>query len=356
MSIVHLLCDASARAGGGLRAEWWLLALLAVSFAAAALAGVVPPRRASGPDRIPPEQPAWLLLGVMFGAMGVYIFTTSLYLSLMHPSSGAAPTTRPQELTAPDNAFASTVPPLLAFLTLLLGDAAVRDMTRQNLGIGLRRASRGIVWGLIGVVIVVPPLFLLEDIVEAVYRRAHYHHPTEHPLLHLLRAKPSPGVVVAIVIGACVIAPLFEELLFRGHLQTLLRRMLYRMANRWRRPPTAPRGFPVITAEPEETAPVPPVFSVIAAPPQEDPPQRIDLSPPAAPTPPTAVQTWAAIVLTSMIFASVHPVWSMPVIFVLALCLGYAYERTGNLWVSITLHAGFNTISTLIFLTTIHAS
>jgi membrane protease YdiL (CAAX protease family) len=36
-----------------------------------------------------------------------------------------------------------------------------------------------------------------------------------------------------------------------------------------------------------------------------------------------------------------------PLIFVLSLCLGYAYERTGNLWVPITIHALFNTIETV---------
>jgi len=57
-----------------------------------------------------------------------------------------------------------------------------------------------------------------------------------------------------------------------------------------------------------------------------------------------------SILITSMFFASVHPVWSFPIIFLLALALGYAYERTGNLWVSITMHAMFNTISTVLFL------
>lgn len=318
-------------------ADWWLIVLLAVSLAAAVLAGVMPPRKVSGPDRIPSDRPAVMLLGVMFGALGVWLSTTWVYLWLKYPApAGVAATTQPHELTAVDNAFASTIPPLLGFLALLLGDAAVRDMARQDLGIGLRRASRGILWGLIGVVIVVPPLFLLEEIVEAIYRRVHYTHPTEHPLLHLLREKPSPGVVVAIVVGACVIAPLFEELLFRGHLQTLLRRLFYRMTTRRNSPatPPPPRGFPVITAQPAEIEP-----------PAGDPP-----------APPTALQTWAAIVLTSIIFALVHPAWSMPVIFVLALCLGYAYERTSNLWVSITIHAGFNTISTVIFLTSLYAT
>ncbi len=51
-----------------------------------------------------------------------------------------------------------------------------------------------------------------------------------------------------------------------------------------------------------------------------------------------------------MCFSLVHPAWMFPVIFLLALCLGYAYERTQNLWVPIIIHAGFNAASTIAFL------
>jgi hypothetical protein len=67
-------------------------------------------------------------------------------------------------------------------------------------------------------------------------------------------------------------------------------------------------------------------------------------------TAPPAWATWAAILVTSVIFAVVHPAWTAPAIFLLSLCLGYAYERTGNLWVPILIHAAFNTTSTLLYL------
>ena len=35
----------------------------------------------------------------------------------------------------------------------------------------------------------------------------------------------------------------------------------------------------------------------------------------------------------------------MPPLFVLSMCIGYVYERTGKLWSSITLHALFNLTS-----------
>jgi membrane protease YdiL (CAAX protease family) len=59
---------------------------------------------------------------------------------------------------------------------------------------------------------------------------------------------------------------------------------------------------------------------------------------------------WIAVIITSAVFALVHPLWTAPLIFLLALCLGYAYERTGSLWVPITMHAMFNISSTFLFL------
>jgi hypothetical protein len=326
MSIVHHLHILMSVAVS-LPGELWIAPLLALSLAAAALSGVVPPRRVAGPDRIAPSRPAWPLLGVMFGALGVYLFSASLYETITHPHAAPTATTQPQDRPAIETAFVSTVPPLLGFLALVLGSHLSREVSDQDLGLGLGRLRQGAARGSIGVVIVVPPLFVVAQLVEVIYRHVHYRHPTEHPFLHTLGEKPGAGVVAAIIIGACVIAPLFEELLFRGYLQTLIRRMLYRLSTR----ALPPAGFTVISPA-NDTA----------------------FAPQVEPSPPSAPQTWAAIVVTSAIFASVHPAWSQPVIFVLALCLGYAYERTANLWVPITIHAGFNTLSTAVFLLSLY--
>jgi hypothetical protein len=60
---------------------------------------------------------------------------------------------------------------------------------------------------------------------------------------------------------------------------------------------------------------------------------------------------WAAVATSSAIFAAIHmePAFLAP-LFVLALGLGYVYERTGNLWVTITAHALFNTAQILLYL------
>ena len=64
---------------------------------------------------------------------------------------------------------------------------------------------------------------------------------------------------------------------------------------------------------------------------------------------PHPVASWVAIIITSAMFAGVHTPWQMPAIFALSLCLGFAYERTNNLWVSVTMHATFNSLMTAYF-------
>ena len=83
-----------------------------------------------------------------------------------------------------------------------------------------------------------------------------------------------------------IVAPLFEEFLFRGHLQTLLSR---------------------VTRMP-----------------------------------------WVSVIVTSILFALVHH-WSIWLpIFVLSIGFGYVYERTGNLWVTVLMHAMFNGFSIVV--------
>jgi membrane protease YdiL (CAAX protease family) len=62
---------------------------------------------------------------------------------------------------------------------------------------------------------------------------------------------------------------------------------------------------------------------------------------------------WLAVLLTSVAFAYVHEWWTRPSIFFLGFCLGYLYERTGNLWACVVLHAMFNLASIMIY---VHAT
>ena len=121
---------------------------------------------------------------------------------------------------------------------------------------------------------------------------------------------------ILIAFGAIIVAPLFEEFLFRGHLQTLLVRVMGAGESAGERG----RGFPMITSTGETVPPYP-----------------IDRSRP--------LRRWIAVIITSLLFSLVHH-WSIWLpIFTLSLCLGYMYERTANLWVTILMHAMFNGFS-----------
>jgi len=93
------------------------------------------------------------------------------------------------------------------------------------------------------------------------------------------------SVKIIIFFVAVVIAPVCEEILFRGLLQTSIRK---------------------ITTNP-----------------------------------------WPGILLTSIFFAMMHPWMHWPALFILSTCLGYAYEKSGSLYRPIFIHMLFNLINIL---------
>jgi membrane protease YdiL (CAAX protease family) len=102
-----------------------------------------------------------------------------------------------------------------------------------------------------------------------------------HQELQVMAEFSSTPLRVLVIAMAVVMAPLLEEMLFRGLLQSVIRSYVNR--------------------------------------------------------------PWLAIAITSALFALVHadaPHW--PALFVLAMGLGYAYERSGSLFQSIFMHAFFN--------------
>jgi membrane protease YdiL (CAAX protease family) len=104
-----------------------------------------------------------------------------------------------------------------------------------------------------------------------------------HQSLTFLGENGNAGLTALVVVFAVVIVPIFEEMLFRGFLQTTLRSL---------------------TARP-----------------------------------------WAAIFLTSALFSLLHPLTHVPALFCLSIGLGYAYERSGSLFRPIFMHIFFNGIS-----------
>lgn len=143
-----------------------------------------------------------------------------------------------------------------------------------------------------------------------VCRQFGYEQIQQHTLLEMMRENPPWYALIVMVLMPAVVAPVCEEIIFRGVLQNFI---IGRLVTSTRR-----------VCHPEELAQA-------ALPPSE-----------------LAGCRWWGILLTSIIFPVLHgQMQHWPALFVLSMVLGYVYERYGNLWVNILIHAWFNLVPLL---------
>jgi membrane protease YdiL (CAAX protease family) len=170
---------------------------------------------------------------------------------------------------------------MAAFFVLIAKFAFVRGL--KGFGLRMRTVGRDIFWAAVNLTAAYPVIFLaLWLTVQAGQWISGPEFGLEkHPTLEEL-VKASMMVKCFLVFSTLVIVPVFEEMLFRGLIQSTL---------------TAYLGQP-----------------------------------------------WPAIAITSLLFAAMHPSkthWAG--LFVLSICLGYAYEKSGSLFRPILIHVFFNT-------------
>ena len=241
-----------------------------------------------------------------------------------------------------------------ALLTLLIARIAGWS---GGIGLGATGLGRGLITGTLGLIIVIPAMLTAAIGLQIIRKALGYSLDAAHELIRALQEHPEAQMILWGILSAVVIAPLAEEILFRGFLQTTL---VYGLGRAFGH--REARGFaPVMEfEEPLEPQPVsaqPPMGDYGATPRMPPPsamvtfaavPGRVE-----APYPPAAVWRWTGIVVTSLIFAVLHEAWSIPLIFLLSLALGYVYERTGSLWAPIIVHFGFNTVNLMLVLPSI---
>jgi len=111
-----------------------------------------------------------------------------------------------------------------------------------------------------------------------------------HEELEILTEYPQLPVRVMVVVTTVLAMPVFEEMLFRGLFQSMIRSFLWNLGgNR---------------------------------------------------------SAWLSIAICSALFATVHAnKWHWPALFALSMCLGYSYEKSGSLFRPIFIHALFNATS-----------
>ncbi|MDX1964466.1 MAG: CPBP family intramembrane glutamic endopeptidase [Pirellulales bacterium] len=196
-------------------------------------------------------------------------------------------------------------------------DAAFVPLYRL-VGLGVPRFYE-VIWGILFWLILCPPLLLLQSLLIQFF-------PQLHPLMELLKrlkTTAAPGAFLGlftwISLSVVIMAPLTEELLFRGLLQNWLRRRLAVWS-----PPS-----PAIDPNMEQTEQAPRQFFGWE--------RRLNQAAPA-------------IVLTSLVFALMHlGQGPAPIpIFFLSLGLGLLFELTGRLWPGIVVHLMLNLTSTIL--------
>ncbi len=169
----------------------------------------------------------------------------------------------------------------------------------------------------------------------------------EHPLIELTTQTKDPLLFTLAVVAAALIAPLFEEFIFRGLLQGWLEKLCYGRAS----------SEAIIVGGTETLPPcidvensVEPVTKFPLDPnPYASPQSSVSASHTAAieTSLPPAKFDWLAIIGSTLVFALLHyshgPAWIPLLLFGAA--LGYVYQRTHRIWPGIVAHMLLNSVT-----------
>ena len=317
--------------------------MIAWALAVAMLLGSFRRSSVTGDPRLAPGTKPISVFLVLIGGFVVWFGLQIAYMSVRaieYHQSGADAPFNASALSPSDFGFLSTIPYIAGLLALMFGDRLARRSLPRELGWSIDRLPMGLAIGALAMVSVMPLMSGASIVLEWLYQSVGFKHPTEHELLTVLGKSTDPLARWLIIGGATLLAPVFEEFLFRGHLQTILARAFTPRPRRLLDFTVMPPEAIAATAGNAALATPPPVFLTVTPPAPEPPP--LVVPPPGA--------RWLAIVVTSLLFAVLHPGWTWPLIFLLSITLGYAYERTANLWVPVTMHLIFNTLQTTLFL------
>jgi len=312
-----------------------VLIALFVGFGSAA--GVFRINSINGPSRLDLAQPVGNLLWTTVGGLTA-LFAATFVGQLAIIAGHRIVTHSTNDTLATPELLLIDLFSRVAVVAVILAIMARFGLNFRRMGVSSPRILPGLAKAVAGIFIVMPLMVLVMQVLEWALERLNHGGDHIHELLQELGDSTRLSVKLLIVFSAVVMAPLSEELFFRGCLQTMIGTAL----GRWWR-----RHIPLVAATPSG----PEIQGVMV--PREGPlpyaAPSVDLGSGGQDRPPAQAR-WAAVLITSALFALVHPLWSAPAIFVLAICLGYAYERTGNLWTSIFIHATFNAIEVALFL------
>jgi membrane protease YdiL (CAAX protease family) len=166
----------------------------------------------------------------------------------------------------------------------------------KGFGLNPRTLPKDIGWAIVNYIAAMPLVLFSIWIIVSIGKQfvtGDFEFPKNESLEELMQFQT--GLKIVVIFSLAVVVPILEELLFRGLIQSTLRTHLH--------------------------------------------------------------SPWLAIFLTSLIFVVMHPNWQhwLP-LMALSVCMGYAYEKSGSILRSITIHILFNSISIVGALTQVQAA
>jgi membrane protease YdiL (CAAX protease family) len=257
-----------------------------------------------------------MFLGIMFVAEIVCLKIGMIGNGVQLPDDGTALDSQQQYLLVTAHFIAS-------LMTLFLGVAmlSVRvSATPLDLGWNAARISYDLKCGVIAFVLTAPVVFAVQLLLTKVV-------PYEHPVIELIEHRPSGMMLVVLTVSTVLIAPLFEEFLFRVLLQGWLEKVEELWLRRLRNEP----GHEV-SASVGNTVnidPIPAAGGISNA-------SLFGITPGFLP-----------IAISALIFSLMHygqgP--AMVPLFIFAVVLGFLYRQTHRLLPSFTVHFLLNAVS-----------
>ncbi len=316
---VNLASQIPASGTGELSGIYFLILLVwaVCGLVVAQSLGTFRPKSIHGPERLKPDESAWWLLVILCGSFLISGRMTAI--AKPHLAFNL-----PAEVNTLLNGGLTE---LLIFVFVIIISMIVRRDALRLIGLRIQQLPLGVIGGIITMFVLFPLIMMTELFVTKCFLWLHRQPPKPHEVLQLIGETRDRRVMLIGILMATMVAPLFEELFFRGMMQTMLGRLI-NCAFRTERITNAESSQPS-SAVTISTANQP----ILGAP-------AIGYR-----------ARWLAVIITAAAFAASHiePAFLAP-IFVLALGLGYVYERTGNLWMTIAAHSAFNSLQILLFL------
>lgn len=272
------------------------------------------------PRRPVPWHGAWTLLPI---AMVVLTIASAISNDVAAPEAESASPTDMIERIAVGSAMQSSL--ILAFLAVVFISSGA---TRTDLGLpkDSSELGRDIRIGVIAWLAALGPVYVTQLTLLSMFG------PSEgHPLLKMVEEQSSPALLILAFIAAVVAAPICEEFTFRLVLQGWLEKW---DARRLAKPADLTDAVELSVDH------LLPIEGETA----EDTDQTLP-----SPEIETPRYSWTPIVISSFLFAMAHFGYGPdPVpLFLLALILGYIYQRTHRIVPAIVAHALFNGMSLL---------